>query len=129
MQKSILLAVDGSPGGERALDYVLETTDNASVQIILAYVIEWSYYGLKSWTYLFGEEQRTQTIYKVIFCVFVALGCMVQLGPLLDISDAFVFLICVPNILGLYFLAPIVKREMENYRARLASGEIKRFKN
>ncbi|MGC6536711.1 MAG: universal stress protein, partial [Candidatus Puniceispirillaceae bacterium] len=42
MQKSILLAVDGSPGGERALDYVLETTDNASVQIILAYVIEWS---------------------------------------------------------------------------------------
>ena len=54
---------------------------------------------------------------------------MVQLGPLLDISDAFVFLICVPNILGLYFLALIVKREMESYLARIESGEIKRFKN
>lgn len=92
-------------------------------------MIAWSYYGLKGWTYLFGESDKMQTTYKVIFCVFVALGCMVQLGPLLDISDAFVFLICVPNILGLYFLAPVVKREMEDYLARLESGEIKRYKN
>ena len=49
--------------------------------------------------------------------------------PLLDISDAFVLLICVLSILGFYFLAPIVKREMENYLARIESGEIKRFKN
>ena len=48
MQKSILLAVDGSPGGERALDYVLESTDHASVQIILAYVIEWSPYSFNT---------------------------------------------------------------------------------
>jgi AGCS family alanine or glycine:cation symporter len=101
----------------------------AAVLFAFSTMIAWSYYGLKGWTYLFGEEERTQTIYKVIFCAFVALGCMVQLGPLLDISDAFVFLICVPNILGLYFLAPIVKREMESYLARIESGEIKRFKN
>ena len=54
---------------------------------------------------------------------------MVQFGPLLDISDAFVFLMCVSNILGRYFLVPIVKREMESYLARIESGEIKRFKN
>lgn len=90
-------------------------------------MISWSYYGLKGWTYLFGEGSLGQMIYKLIFCAFVALGCMVQLGPILDISDALVFLICVPNILGLYFLAPIVRREMLSYRARLASGEIKRF--
>jgi AGCS family alanine or glycine:cation symporter len=53
---------------------------------------------------------------------------MVQLGPLLDISDALVFLICVPNILGLYFLAPVVRAEMNSYLARLESGEIKKFK-
>ena len=101
----------------------------AAVLFAFSTMIAWSYYGLKGWTYLFGEEAKTQTTYKVIFCAFVALGCMVQLGPLLDISDAFVFLICVPNILGLYFLAPIVKREMESYLARIESGEIKRFKN
>ena len=69
-----------------------------------------------------------QTIYKILFCVFVALGCIVQLGPILDISDALVFLICVPNILGLYFLAPIVKREMESYFSRVQSGEITNFR-
>jgi AGCS family alanine or glycine:cation symporter len=92
-------------------------------------MISWSYYGLKGWTYLFGEGEMGQTIYKLIFCAFVALGCMVQLGPILDISDALVFLICVPNILGLYFLAPIVKAEMLSYMARLESGEIKKYKN
>lgn len=91
-------------------------------------MISWSYYGLKGWTYLFGEGETGPTIYKLIFDVFVALGCVVQLGPILDISNALVFLICVPNILGLYFLAPIVKRGMESYFARIKSGEIKKYK-
>jgi len=92
-------------------------------------MVSWSYYGLKGWTYMFGEGDFGQTIYKIMYCVFVALGCMVSLGPILEISDALVFLICVPNILGLYLLAPIVKREMDSYFARIKSGEIKRFKN
>ena len=78
---------------------------------------------------MFGESEMGQTVYKIIFCVFVALGCMVQLGPILDISDALVFLICVPNILGLYLLAPIVKKEMVSYFARIKSGEIKNFRS
>jgi len=101
----------------------------AAVLFAFSTMIAWSYYGLKGWTYLFGEDEKVQKIYKVIFCAFVALGCMVQLGPLLDISDAFVFLICVPNILGMYFLAPIVRRELEDYAGRLKAGKIKKFKN
>jgi len=100
----------------------------AALLFAFSTMISWSYYGLKGWTYLFGEGDRGQTIYKILFCVFVALGCVVQLGPILDISDALVFLICVPNILGLYFLAPIVKREMISYFARVESGEIVKFK-
>ncbi len=100
----------------------------AAVLFAFSTMIAWSYYGLKGWTYLFGESTFSQTNYKVLFCAFVVLGCVVQLGPILDISDALVFLICVPNILGLYFLAPIVKREMNAYFARIESGEIKKFK-
>ena len=84
---------------------------------------------MKGSTYLFGESLQGQTIYKLIFCAFVTLGCMVQLGPILEISDALVFLICVPNILGLYILAPIVKRELDAYMSKINSGEIKKFKN
>ncbi len=100
----------------------------AALLFAFSTMISWSYYGLKGWTYLFGEGEAGQTIYKIMFCAFVALGCVVQLGPILDISDALVFLICVPNILGLYFLAPIVKREMESYFSRIKSGEIKNFR-
>ena len=100
----------------------------AALLFAFSTMISWSYYGLKGWTYLFGESVTGQTIYKIIFCAFVALGCVVQLGPILDISDALVFLICVPNILGLYFLAPIVKKEMNSYFARIKSGEIRKFK-
>ena len=100
----------------------------AALLFAFSTMISWSYYGLKGWTYLFGEGDMGQTIYKIMFCVFVALGCVVQLGPILDISDALVFLICVPNILGLYFLAPIVKKEMISYFARVESGEIRKFK-
>ena len=101
----------------------------AAVLFAFSTMLAWSYYGLKGWSYLFGEDEKLQNVYKVGFCVFVVLGCMVELTPLLNLSDALVFLICVPNILGLYFLAPIVKRELKSYQAKLQSGKIKKFKN
>ena len=114
---------------ERQLSWFPIPLAFAGVLFAFSTMISWSYYGLKGWTYLFGEGVNGQTAYKLIFCAFVALGCVVQLGPILDISDALVFLICVPNILGLYFLAPIVKRELDSYLARIESGEIKKYKN
>ena len=81
--------------------------------------ISWSYYGLKGWTYLSGEAKFTEMIFKAIFCGFIALGCMIQLTAVLEFSDAMVFLIAIPNILGLYLYAPEVKREINDYIARL----------
>lgn len=101
----------------------------AAMLFAFSTMISWSYYGLKGWTYLFGESSAGQTFYKLLFCVFVILGCTAQLGPILDISDALVFLVCVPNILGLYMLSSSVKRELDSYMARLRSGEIKKYKN
>ena len=86
--------------------------------------IAWSYYGLKGWTYLFGESRAAQTLFKTVFCGFVALGCMIQLTAVLDFSDAMVFLIAVPNIIGLYLYAPEVKREVNDYIRRVRAGEV-----
>lgn len=33
-----------------------------------------------AWSYLFGEDPKTQKAYKIIFCVFMARGFMVQPG-------------------------------------------------
>ena len=86
--------------------------------------ISWSYYGLKGWTYLFGEAALTQALFKAVFCGFIALGCMIQLTAVLDFSDAMVFLIAIPNILGLYFFAPEVKRDVNDYMRRIRAGEV-----
>jgi AGCS family alanine or glycine:cation symporter len=100
----------------------------AAVLFAFSTIISWSYYGLKGWVYLVGEREIYQQIYKIIFCIFVALGCMVKLDAILDFSDAMVFLICVPNVLGMYMLAPLVKREMTRYFSRISSGEIVNYR-
>ncbi len=91
-------------------------------------MISWSYYGLKAWTFLFGEGKTTEIVFKVIFCIFVVIGAAANLGPVIDFSDAAIFAMAVVNIAGLYFLMPIVKRELDSYMTRLKSGEIRKFK-
>ena len=84
-------------------------------------MIAWAYYGLKGWTYLVGESRWASGGFKLVFCLFVALGCSIQLDAILDFSDALIFLICVPNIIGLYMLAPVVRKELAQYRQELHS--------
>jgi AGCS family alanine or glycine:cation symporter len=90
------------------------------IAILFAFstMISWSYYGLKGWTYLLGEGKRKEAVFKALFCAFGALGCTVQLGAVLDFSDAMVFLIALPNIIGLYLLAPSLKQELADYYQR-----------
>ena len=100
----------------------------AVVLFAFSTMISWSYYGLKAWTFLFGEGRTKETVFKVIFCVFVVIGAAANLGPVIDFSDAAIFAMAVVNVIGLYFLMPIVKRELVSYTSRLKSGEIKKFK-
>lgn len=95
------------------------------IAILFAFstMISWSYYGLKGWTYLFGEGKFGEMVFKLIFCGFGALGCTMQLGAVLDFSDAMVFMIALPNLLGLYLLAPVLKQEISGYRKRVAARE------
>lgn len=91
------------------------------VAILFAFstIISWSYYGLKGWTYLLGDSELAKNLFKIIFCCFVALGCTMQLQAVLDFSDAMVYLVAIPNILGLYILAPIVLKELKAYRTKI----------
>ena len=90
-------------------------------------MISWSYYGLKAWTYLFGEGHTKELIFKIIFCIFVVIGAAASLGPVIDFSDAAIFAMAVVNISALYVLMPIVKAELESYMSRLKSGEIRKY--
>ncbi len=86
-------------------------------------MLAWAYYGLKGWTYLMGERGHSELLFKLMFCTFVVIGCSIQLTSILDISDALVFLICVPNIIGLYVLAPRVKQELHSYQQKIKAAK------
>jgi AGCS family alanine or glycine:cation symporter len=91
----------------------------AAVLFAFSTMLSWSYYGLKSLTYLTGEHRLVEAGFKLIFCGFVVLGSSVQLGALIDLSDAMILVVAIPNLLGLYLLAPMLKVEVLSYRKRL----------
>ncbi len=91
----------------------------AAVLFAFSTMISWSYYGLKALTYLTGENRSVEVGFKILFCGFVVLGAGVDLGALIDLSDAMIYVVAVPNLLGLYLLAPVLRREVLSYRKRL----------
>ncbi len=92
----------------------------AVVMFAFSTMVSWSYYGERSWTFLFGDG--SSTLYKVLFLVFVVLGCVLKLGSVIDFSDLMILGMAFPNILGMYFLAGKVKRAFDEYWRKLKSG-------
>jgi len=99
----------------------------AVILFALSTMISWSYYGLKAWTYLFGETRAMDITYKALFCAFVIVGSAISAQSVFDFGDAMIFAMCFPNVLGLYFMAREVKEDLGDYMRRVKSGEIKRF--
>lgn len=89
-------------------------------------LISWSYYGEQGVTYLFGDKKVSITIYRYIFVFFVFLGAILKLQVVLNISDAVYGLLALPNMLACFFLLPVVKKMIVEYRGKLKSGEIKK---
>jgi AGCS family alanine or glycine:cation symporter len=91
-------------------------------------MISWSYYGLKAWTFLFGENKFTDATFKILFLFFVVIGSSMQLGAVIDFSDAMIFAMAFPNLLGCYFLLPVVKKELNEYWDDYKSGRLVKTK-
>lgn len=96
----------------------------AVVLFAFSTMISFSYYGVKAWTYLFGEGTNRENVYKLIFCIFVMLGAVMQLDAVIAFSDSMIFIMALPNVVGLYILAPVVKGALKTYWEQLRTGEI-----
>ena len=126
-------ATDGAIGGveftsaafESEISWFPYVLSVAVILFALSTMIAWAYYGCKGATYLFGETPAVKQGFNAFFCAFVFLGCTIELEAVLEFSDAIIFLMVVPNLLGLYFMAPTVKRELDSYFERLKAGKIK----
>lgn len=87
----------------------------AVVLFAFSTMLSWSYYGLQGWMYLFGRSKASDYAYKILFCLFVIIGSAASLGAVTDFSDAMIFAMSVPNIIGLCFLFPKVREELSKY--------------
>ena len=87
----------------------------AAILFAFSTMISWSYYGLKSWTYLFGKNKNNENIFKLVYCLFVIFGSSLSIGAVIDLSDSMMFLMALFNILGVYLLASKVKKELNTY--------------
>lgn len=109
-------------------DWSLYVLSFAVVLFAFSTMISWSYYGLKAWTYVFGETKGAAVIYKVIFLIFVVIGSSVGLGAVIDFSDLMILGMAFPNVLGLVIMSGEVRRDMKDYFLRIKSGAIQKFK-
>ena len=87
----------------------------AVVLFAVSTMISWSYYGLQSWKYLFGRGRAADLTYKVLFLVFVVIGAAASMNSIWAFSDAMIFAMVFPNMVGLYFLFPVVKKQLARY--------------
>lgn len=104
--------------------YVLTVT---VVLFAFSTMISWSYYGLQAWLFLFGRTRLNDILYKVLFCCFVVVGAAASLGAVTDFSDAMIFAMSVPNLIGLFFLLPVVRKEVARYYAYIKGGEWRQY--
>lgn len=90
--------------------------------------ITWGYYGAKAAAFLARESKGVLYGFKFFYLIAAVVGCTLQLSSLVDIADALLFIMAIPNLIGVYLLMPVVKRELNAYWARLKAGELRNFR-
>lgn len=86
-------------------------------------MISWSYYGYQAWAYLVGRSKQMEYLYKITFCLFVIVGAASSLNAVFNFSDAMIFAMLFPNMIGLVILAPRVKKEMSKYMTAIRAAK------
>ncbi|HEY8405007.1 MAG TPA: amino acid carrier protein [Flavobacteriales bacterium] len=93
-----------------------------------ATMISWSYYGMKSWAYLFGEKKWVKQTFNVLFMICTVIGTVSGLGAVVDFSDMMILGMAFPNIIGLLIMSKEVKQDLKAYMNDLKNGIIKRYR-
>ena len=87
----------------------------AIVLFAVSTMISWSYYGIQSWKFLFGRGKVADLAYKLTFLTFIIIGSAASMNSIWAFSDAMIFAMVFPNMIGLFFLFPIVKDQLKKY--------------
>ena len=110
---------------ESAIPYFSYVLTIAVILFAISTMLSWSYYGLQGWKYLFGKGKATDLAYKIIFLFMILVGASSSLNSVVDFSDAMIFAMVFPNMIGLFILAPKVKEEITRYLKAIGHNSVK----
>ncbi len=94
-----------------------------AVLFALSTLISWAYYGQKAWTFLMGEGKKRVLTFNLIYCLFIIIGSCMNVQSIIDITDAMMISMCVPNIIVLYILCKDVKVDLKAYCKKYAIAQ------
>ena len=78
-------------------------------------ILSWAYYSQKAWNFLVGEGKRRTIIFQIIFCVFTVIGSVLNVNSVINLTDAMMIGMSIPNIITMYILAPEIKKDLAQY--------------
>ena len=86
-----------------------------AIMFALSTLISWAYYGQKAWTFLLGEGKKRVLTFNILYCIFIVIGSAMNVRSVIEITDAMMMAMSIPNIITLYLLAPEIKKDMKAY--------------
>ena len=98
-----------------------------AVLFAMSTLISWAYYGQKAWTFLLGEGKKRVITFNIIYCLFIIIGSAMNVKSIIDITDAMMIAMCIPNVIVLYILAPEIKQDLQDYINRHKFPVAKKF--
>ena len=92
---------------------------------VLSTMLCGSYYGVKGWTFLFGDTKLTTRTFQVIYCIFIIIGSAMNFKSIINLSDAFTLFLAVPNLIAVFILSDVVIKELKRYCKKYNVGLFK----
>lgn len=93
---------------------------------VLSTMLCGSYYGVKSWTFLFGESKNKTRTFQIIYCLFIVIGSAMNLKSVVNLSDGFTLFLAVPNLIAVFLLSDIIMKELKRYCKKYQVGFFKK---
>ena len=92
---------------------------------VLSTMLCGSYYGIKSWNFLFGNSKWTTRTFQIIYCIFIVIGSAMNFKSIINLSDAFTLFLAVPNLFAVFILSEVVIKDLKRYCKKYNVGLFK----
>lgn len=82
-------------------------------------IISWSYYGERTFVFLFGENKKR--IYQGMLLTILFFGAIAQSTHVMEFGDLMILGMGFPNLIGVFLMRKEIKASLQDYIAQLKS--------